>query len=470
MSGARLVANDPALPQLAQALDVSALRTCFTDQVIGAPGWRVQRCHIERAKYRPGRSVLIGYRLELHHAATGVMQTQRVCAALYSAREADERARAAARKSYLNAGPVKPFAHVAQLAMLVWAFPNDRKLHALAMIADADRMAAALRASIVAARWGEQARVAEIGHVIVSYFPEHTCTAKLSVAVDVGGMRQQWQVFAKTRYDDVGARTKRIMDALSASRAACANEVGYARALAYDSNWRMLWQEGVAAPTLHDRIVQGATSARVMARVGAALAALHTTAIADQASAGVLQPGAGALRLRGAHATLAASRPRSALSLERCVERLLALAPEQDHERGLIHGDLHSKNILVSADQVSFIDLDRVGYGSPLAELGALIAELHHRALQRHSDPAEPIAALCAAYQARARWRVAPSALAWHVAGALICERALRCVTSLKPGAAEDIEKLIMLAEALAHEAGSVRTRHVHANQFPQAR
>lgn len=449
--------NDPVLPQLGQLLDEAAMRTWFAYHLVSGSDCRVERCRVERAKYRPGRSAVIGYALDLRHAHTGLTRTQRVCAAVYAGQEAAQRAQACAQKSYAPVEAVKPFVYGADLALLAWAFPNDRKLNALPLIADPAAMRAALSARSAAAPWGMRAHAEAIGHEIVSYFPEHTCTARLSVNASDGN-GQPSRVYVKTRYDDAGARTRRTMDALTASAAAQSGEVGYARALAYDAASRMLWQEGVAAPTLHACLEQQRVSE--LRRVGAALAALHTTAIADRTNTSVLQPGGGAVRLRAAQATLAGARPELAFRLQRCVQRLLAEAPDADSGRALIHGDLHSKNILISSARVFFIDMDRTGYGSALAELGALIAELHHRALQQKIDLDEHIDALRAAYVERVPWRIAPRTLAWHVAVALISERALRCLTSLKPGADEDIEHLIAAAEATAHEHNTGRVSY----------
>ena len=125
------------------------------------------------------------------------------------------------------------------------------------------------------------------------------------------------------------------------------------------------------------------------------------------------------------------------------------LGPYQD---GTLHGDLHTNNILVSQTQIHLIDMDGISSGPPLADLGSFLAELIYRGCL-NDEPLETMRPLLAtvveAYRQRATWPVADADVAWFTASALIHERALRCVTSLKPGRRETVDNVIDAASRI---------------------
>lgn len=67
---------------------------------------------------------------------------------------------------------------------------------------------------------------------------------------------------------------------------------------------------------------------------------------------------------------------------------------------GLVHGDLHDRNILVLPGAPGLLDLDSAGRGDPLGDLATLTAHLELRALQRRQPPPSvAVAALWHGYQ-----------------------------------------------------------------------
>ena len=70
------------------------------------------------------------------------------------------------------------------------------------------------------------------------------------------------------------------------------------------------------------------------------------------------------------------------------------------------------------------------------------------------------LAVAVAAYRQRASWPVSEPDVAWFTASALIHERALRCVTSLKRVRMDTIENLIAVATRIA-VGGSVEFAEV---------
>ncbi len=100
-----------------------------------------------------------------------------------------------------------------------------------------------------------------------------------------------------------------------------------------------------------------------------------------------------------------------------------------------LHGDLHTKNILVDRQRVAFVDLERVAVGSAAIDLGFLTA--HAIALGIRQPGWSPTATaftadVVDAYRRRTE-RIEPSALAWHTALGLV-EQALLVVRHLEQG------------------------------------
>ena len=52
----------------------------------------------------------------------------------------------------------------------------------------------------------------------------------------------------------------------------------------------------------------------------------------------------------------------------------------------VVHGDLHDKNILLTDDGIGLIDLDQLGIGAPVIDLGNLAAHFVLRALQNNGN------------------------------------------------------------------------------------
>ncbi|MFT4514889.1 MAG: hypothetical protein ACI89X_002008 [Planctomycetota bacterium] len=86
-------------------------------------------------------------------------------------------------------------------------------------------------------------------------------------------------------------------------------------------------------------------------------------------------------------ATLGMLRKGSAVSPEllTLVEQITELrAPTAATEQAFVHGDLHDKQVFVSSDQVSLIDLEGLGVGDARVDFVNLAEHLHLRDLQHH--------------------------------------------------------------------------------------
>lgn len=447
--------EDASLPRLAELFDLELVsRRLGAHFACAAPTpWQVLGCEIERVKYRPGRNCVVAYVVRVRRAPAAATRRIRVCVAVHTAGEGPRRLEAARRAWAAGASDFGPAAAwLDEPGAMLWLFPNDRKLLALPQLADGAWIRESCLPALVRERWGAGWHVQSARMLGVSFFPEHAYTvrAKVWLANGAADRRRVWTVYGKVRDDESGARCHAAMSALLAGEAARAGELGLAVPLAYDAERRILWQEGVPAPTL-DR-VQSTAGARVpWHRIGLAVAGLHRTPLGLPVR---LDLAATLVELERARERVSLACPEHAPALGELVDALVARAADvDDTARGTLHGDLHSRNVLVGADRVFLIDLDRIATGSPLADLGSLLAEIAFRdCLAGRAASDEPCRALLNGYRQHVPWFVDARSLAWHTAAALVRERAYRCVGSLKPGRLAALPRVLVAAtRVLAH-------------------
>jgi aminoglycoside phosphotransferase (APT) family kinase protein len=464
MAVTRFVPTDAALPSLAVVLDNRAMQRLFEQQlcVRRGSGFTVTGCEIERIKYRPRRNCLVGYKLRLRDARGE--REQRLFAGTYAAEDATARYEKALSDARVATADFAPVALVRSLDMVVWAFPNERKLKALPLLSDAVQLRETLLPEIVRERWGDDWKIADLSHAVSNYFPEHSCcvNVKLTLKHVTSGACRTWEILGKTRDDDVGAQTYSHMAALCFG---ADSDVSYARPLAYQSDHRLLWQERVSGVTLHSLLTSGAADRAVLIRVASAVAALHGTPVAGPRRVMLSDL---IDQLIAASEVIAAARPQCADRLRRTIDILIEQARCLDlRYNATWHGDLHSKNILVSPAQIHLVDVDRVASGPPLADLGSFLAELIYRNYS-NGKPLEVLQpaldSMLAAYRQRASWPVEEPDIAWYTASALLQERALRCVTSLKLMHSQTLDELVATAARVAEGGLFVRSAALAGN------
>jgi aminoglycoside phosphotransferase (APT) family kinase protein len=446
MALARLIPTDAVLPQLTSILDAQTMQRLFEQHLLLQNNHQLNiiACDIERVKYRPGRNCIAGYKLKLGDTAGET--EQRVYAGIYTTDEAKARYEKALSRSSFATPYFAPVTHIPAFNMVVWAFPNERKLTALPMMLDSAQLREKSLPGVVRARWGDGWEMVDVSHSIGNYFPEHSCCVGVALTLNrvASNTPLHWEIIGKTRYDDDGAETGRQMAALWRNAHA---DVGYARPLGYQPQHRLLWQERVPGVTLHSLLVTGQADHAVLARVARAVAALHGTRLACDRRVllhDILD------KLISAQAAVISARPDCAASLRAVAAKLVDSAKSlQPHFDGTWHGDLHSHNILVSPTQIYLVDMDRLAIGPPLADLGSFLAELIYRGCinDQSLEAMRPkLMVIVAAYRQRVSWPVPEQDVAWFTACALIRERALRCVTSLKFIRQETLDQLVSIA------------------------
>jgi aminoglycoside phosphotransferase len=448
MSTVQAIPHDRALPHLARALDEQAMSEVFSDALQGH-GTAIAQCHLERVKYRPGRNCSLLYRLSMREGATGTLFEQRVAVRLCGNGESAQRAvqaGAVAMQSSL-AGPALRL--LPELDMLTWWWPNDPKLAAPRVLADARLMREQVLPPLVAVLSAARGTLVDYHLDIVQYIPEQRVCARVDVSWSVDGTTQCQRVYAKASSSPDTEAANAILRTLQASQAWRAGRIRTPRALLWQPHFKLHWLQELTGRSLLE--VSTPDLVRSIGPLGTQLAALHQTPVPG------LRPVtryALATRLANAIEVLQHTHPLSSGMLERVSNDLFdGLAFVDGMPHATLHGDLHRGNVLVDGERVSLIDLDDLGCGPALLELGAWISDAMYFALLNATSPtADSILwqTLLESYEAAGGKRPPPEALAWAVAWNLVCQRASRCVLALKPGRFAIVPGLIELAAKIA--------------------
>jgi aminoglycoside phosphotransferase (APT) family kinase protein len=146
------------------------------------------------------------------------------------------------------------------------------------------------------------------------------------------------------------------------------------RVLAHGDGW--IAMEALHGTTLRDRLKSGSGALPSPDRYRELLDAL----------ASVHVPDASPVRSRIGDAPhharmLATVLPSEASRVDELIDRLTATASER-HPAGTVHGDFHEAQLVVDDHVVTgLLDIDDVGPGDPLDDVGALVAHLRFRAM-----------------------------------------------------------------------------------------
>lgn len=446
---------DPALPQLPGLFDLAAIGRIAALQLAPQMPLDAVDCEIERIKYRPRRNCVVGYRLRVERGGRAAPRWERFAVAMYPGAEARERFQRISLRDHEaraagTASPA-PVSWVPSLGAVIWPFPRDRKLPSLPRLCDADLMRERWLPALAARRWGESWQVTGARTQVVGYFPEHGCTvrSKLRLRDRASGLQRVWTVYGQTHGDDAGERAWNVMCAL---RAAVPEAQCFARPLAWDAGERILWQEGVPAPTLERLLDTGVADDATLATVLRAVATLHRAPLALPPRLALPEVLDGVARAVAVAGAACPSQSSVLASLQDALHARLDLVDPEP--RATLHGDLHARNVLVGGERAWLIDLDRAGSGLPGAELGGLLADLAARDCAAGRAPSlERFDALAAEYGRHVPWALPRREARWHYAAALLRRSAYRCVTRLRPGALEALPRVLAAAGAALETA-----------------
>jgi aminoglycoside phosphotransferase (APT) family kinase protein len=384
---ADLVARDPALPGLATLLDSTALAELLRRARPEFDQAELQPIYV---RYKPGTRCLVAY----HFDTCG--RRFNVHANAYASSRWAAVSDSAPGEVRLP-GPFPIVAH--DRALVVKAFPEDATLRVLKRLWDPAARLVLLRKLLPDDHALHAADVETL-----AYNPERRYVGLLKGVGTQAVIKLYGDgVFGRAR---AAAVTPYVSGALQTPRS-----IGRSR------RHRAVVFEWLPGERLSDLLAIPRIDIERFQQVGAALAELHR-----QLRHCTIGPATSP-----AEHILRAARAMSALSphlLDRADRLALTIvrALEANPARQPIHGDFYAAQILVGADRVGILDLDRVDSGDPVSDLGNFVAHLEYATIDGHLSPeAKDIAAdaLISGYEQAARVSVRDR-IPLHVAAGLL--------------------------------------------------
>lgn len=408
-----LVHCNVAAPAFDRLTDADGMRAIFQARLptFAAGNLVIRRCDILHARYktfvrpqsRHKSYLALCYELAVSDRHGGPMDTRLLYAKAFLDGRSGERFDAAqARRS---GGPLS---HLADLDMVVWAFPNDPQLPHLAKVMDAKAVRCFLPYESLEQLDGPE-DLAPVAVEVLHYYPEERCTARYLL----DSRRAEPQTLAligKTYRDDRGREVYHCMQQLWQAAQRC-GDFAVAEPLGYNDAIKTVWQKNMAGvPAL--KVVTAANGAEWLTRIAGGLASLHRNLPANVACAGRSDPAAD---LPSKVEKLGQAFPDLLAPLQALQQQLEQRVPLRHGSRQtFIHGDFHLRQLLADRQRVVFLDFDECAAGDPLRDLASFLVDLHFYDFA----PAEVTglgAAFLRAYIDASGWEVRRADLAWHI-------------------------------------------------------
>ncbi|MEK7762226.1 MAG: aminoglycoside phosphotransferase family protein [Nitrospirota bacterium] len=456
------IPTDALLPQLSMILDQTAIKDRLQAQMFESAQERkrfvIRSCKIDRVRYKPESSCMVTYRLEIEDTTTRETGEQVLCGRAYPKGLSLSQWDKGRMRPLVQPQFGQPLIYLPDLELVLWSFPNDRKMATLPAAIESARFTSVILPELIVSHLGQGWKIVGTASHVMHYVGEHTCTVKTPVALShpFKNELQTLTLFGKTYYNEEGTETDRMMRQLWESEARHSSRLEMAKPLGYDTQTKTLWQLAVPGITLEACDIDRQEFVPFLREAARAVAGLHLAPVSVARSVTVADL---ITTLKRATSVLIRYRSSCGQALVPLTARLIAQADRiPAHPSATIHGDLHLKNFLVDDARVTLIDLDNVCTGSPYLDLGSLIAGLHtYGILHEKSEETVPrlVESFLQAYETHVPWPVRRNLVDWHTAMALITERAYRCVTRLKEGRPAMIEELIALAGRLSQASAS---------------
>lgn len=339
-----------------------------------------------------------------------------------------------ARRARLPRVSVRPVFYDEYLNAVFWVFPGDRKIAGLTAAANGDLS----RRDAVPVSWRSTR--------LMAYAPEKSAT--LACLDDRGRIVAYVKVTSQDEAERDYRRYQALGDQLDDN-----SSLRLPRALAYLPSHRVFVIEAIDGRRLHD--ATGAEALQDATRFGAALARFHQLGASDAPQFTRFSSD----RLVEARRLVTWLRPDVEHRIGVLVEELIATHPAELEPPVCLHGDVHSKNAIVTDRGIALIDLEDLATGPAAADIGSFLAALLYlrRGGQLAADRHDRLArAFLVGYES-VRPLPAPAGLRWHTAAALLIERILRSVTRVRPLGLFHLPGLLADARALLeghHDGG----------------
>lgn len=443
--------QDPQFPHIKTALEATRMQDLLQLRLLRphdneCQEYVVDACLIGEKRYKPGKSFVLSYDLHLRNKETGSSHVQVLAARLCRPTKGlPEFHQANQRKLSLTPG-LEPVGYLPETEMVVWTFPNDRKLTALPRLVNAEYLIAHLSPKLHAMGLDHTCTITAIETDILHYLPERSCMIRyhLTMQSRLTGARSERTIYGKAYRDESGAETYSIMRQLTTQLP------GTAIPLAYDQELKTLWQSHIPGEPFVWEMLEPHGSLDLFHTMGQCLAELHRCRIQTSHRFGMSDI---ADSLRETIDLARQTYPKMEPRIQALVNRLLA---QRDSLRWsnqpvtLIHRDLKMSNFLIDGKKLHLVDMDCVCLGDPLTDIASLITDLHLNGLHAETSSrstSEIVEAFRTAYTEAVPYGVSIPHLNWYTAAAFIHESTRRSIRQLHAKRLKHVAEYLELSE-----------------------
>jgi aminoglycoside phosphotransferase len=393
-----MLALDTGVPYRDALLDERLVASLLSGRLVAGT---VESCRLEYAKYRVGESLRVVYRVGPHHVAGR-------CFKPGASRLAYQRALATA----VPAPPLRAVVHVPELETVFWAFPNDRRLTTLPLLAGRSGTLDRLVGS------------ARVTPKLVAYCAERSASAVC--AGDDGRVL----AYAKIHAGDAAEHERR---SLADAQSADGGLLRVPRVIGASALDGALAVEAVSGRRLDTLPPDELPDA--LRLLGAALATLHERTPLPERRFARLD----VERLAKAAGVIARARPDAGPAAARLLAPLLERGDDATGPPVALHGDANLRNALLDDGRITLIDFEDASAGPAAADLGQVLARLRAAPVQGGE------LALLDGY---ASVRPAPSdaTLVWHTAASVLARLALPAIGRVRPPVLRRLPELLEAA------------------------
>ncbi|MEK9142381.1 MAG: aminoglycoside phosphotransferase family protein [Nitrospirota bacterium] len=441
------LATDPQFPHLSAALEPALMKELLQHTLLPRRGdhkqeFVVESCFIGEKRYKPGKSCVLSYQLHLHDASTGASHEQVLSARLCKSGKGMQEFHQARLQNLSLAPKLQPLAYLPEMEMVVWTFPNDRKLTHLSQLLDTQYLESHLPPKLAAMGLGEFCEIAMIKTEVLHYLPERSCIIRYTVTARRRPTVEFCTVilYGKTHRDNSGAETYSVMRQLTEQMPGCAIPLGY------DQELRTVWQSHIPGEPLRWETLHAPHALEAIKGVARCVAEFHQCTVQtlhrfdlraiDECLIETIEV--------AEHACPAlAGRIKSLVSALLSRRKSMQWATTWTTP---IHRDLKISNFLIDGERVSLIDMDCVCIGDPLIDIASLIASTHLNGILGRCDRdgiGKVVEVLCSTYAEATARAISWPHLNWYTAAALLHEITRRSIRQL------DTERLKRIADYL---------------------
>ncbi len=328
-------------------------------------------------------------------------------------------------------------AHLPELDMLCWAWPNDPGLPQLPSLLDPPTLLAHLPASLRASLQAQgDVRVRHVQ--ALRHEPERRATLRCELDTAQGPRT----IYGKTFSDERGAVILACFERAWHLAGTDPLAALVAQPLGYDAPSRTLWQ--ATAPGVPLLSVPPAQTSAAMQSLGLALGRLHQMPLASAAQRPVAHWLLEAQRRANKLARVSPPLAERAGALLTTLRERTAELPELP--LSLIHGDFHPEQVWLHEGRPVLFDFDEFACGHPMEDLAAFIIKWD--AARPHADRAA-VTALLQGYRQAAPHLWQPLWLQWHFTVQALLQ-ASRAFVFQVPGWPQEVARRLALAEGHA--------------------